>query len=71
MRQRLKKKLGETSLYIEIRYVNKRDSALTAGNLQLSEFLRAIGRRNRIVEVANLRLQPNKYEKQNYILKNK
>ena len=71
MRQRLKKKPGETSLYIEIRYVNKRDNALIAGNLQLSELSRAIGRRNRIVEVDNLRLQPNKYDKQNYILKNK
>ena len=55
-------------MYIEIRYVNKRDSALITGNLQLSKLSRAIGRRNRILQVANLRLQPNKYDKQNYIL---
>jgi hypothetical protein len=43
-------------LYIEIRYVNKRDSALIAGNLQLSKLLRPIEGRNRIGKVTNLKL---------------
>ena len=56
MRQRLKKKLRETSLYIEIRYVNKRDSALIAGNLQLSKLFRPIEGLNRIWKGTNLKL---------------
>lgn len=44
MRQRLKEKIGETSLYIGIHYINKRDRTLIEGNLQLGKSLRDMGK---------------------------
>jgi len=48
MRQRLKEKFGETSLYIGIHHINKRDRTLIEGNLQLRKSLRDMGRNNKL-----------------------